>query len=539
MNTTRWVVLGSTSVCLCLRPLGAAAATAQAASCSQADVQAGVDAASGGDTVVVPPGRCTWTTPVVVAKKGIVLEGAGVDQTTIADQSADGALLITGASAAGFVTVTGFTFEKGSSHAGGLIAIDGKEAELAFRVHHVRTLVASCCTRGIETTGVYGLIDHVTFDVTATSGSIQSVSVTGSPDGTDGGFTPWARPLALGTDQAVTIEDDAFNYGTVDEDCIDAYGGARLVVRHNTFRSAHIGFHGFDSGNRRSVFSYEIYGNTFTNDSTTTFRGATLRGGTGVLYDNAYGGTHGSWYDVTMLVYRACPPLDQSAWGACDGTSWELGATDFSAQASRTASVGGGVKFCSLARDTLCRTDTDCAGSGGGTCSTYVDGSGPGGYACRDQIGRTHDQALSPVYGWNNGSVHLGTYDGGYGCGLGLANYLQSGRDYIDGTPMPGYAAYAYPHPLVGGASDAGGSGGSGSDAASGAGGTAMGVGGSAATGGPAPTDGATENAAPASSDANSGCGCSLPAAGGPPGRIALMLALAALRRPKRSASAK
>lgn len=56
----------------------------------------------------------------------------------------------------------------------------------------------------------------------------------------------------------------------------------------------------------------------------------------------------------------------------------------------------------------------------------------------------------APIYAWNNGSVHLGSYDGGFSCGAGLSNYVQSGRDYIDGVPMPGYTAYVYPHQLQG-----------------------------------------------------------------------------------------
>jgi polygalacturonase len=35
-----------------------------AASCSQEDVQAAIDAANDGDTVSVPAGTCTWTTPL-------------------------------------------------------------------------------------------------------------------------------------------------------------------------------------------------------------------------------------------------------------------------------------------------------------------------------------------------------------------------------------------------------------------------------------------------------------------------------------------
>jgi hypothetical protein len=65
--------------------------TINAASCSQVDVQAAIDSANDGDTVVVPAGSCTWTTPsagqpaVAMNSKKIVLQGAGIDQTLITD----------------------------------------------------------------------------------------------------------------------------------------------------------------------------------------------------------------------------------------------------------------------------------------------------------------------------------------------------------------------------------------------------------------------------------------------------------------------
>ena len=51
---------------------------------------------------------------------------------------------------------------------------------------------------------------------------------------------------------------------------------------------------------------WEIYNNTFTNTSSTRLRGATLRGGTGVIYGNTYGGTQ-PWYGLTMLVQSGWP----------------------------------------------------------------------------------------------------------------------------------------------------------------------------------------------------------------------------------------
>ena len=436
--------------CLVFQVYQAHAGTVAASSCAQATIQSAIDSAASGDTVTVPAGSCTWTTSVSISNKGITLRGAGIGQTNITDGTSGQALKINVDSNTHFVDVSGFTFIKSANNSSGMIQMDGTQAVVGFRFHHNRILMASAGARGIVPTSIYGVIDHNTFDVTATDGSIQMISPSGSPDSTDGGFTPWMRPLSLGSINAVFIEDNTFNYGSIAEDCIDSYGGSRIVIRHNTFNNSHIGFHGTDSGNRRSLFSFEIYENTFNNNTSSTFRAATVRGGTGVVYNNKYGGSHGTWYGVILMVYRGTG-LDQSTWGACNGTNWEIGSTDFKSNASRQSSTNGGVKFCSLDRDRVCTSDSTCSAASAGTCSTYFDGSGNAGYPCRDQPGRTHNQALEPVYAWGNtGGVDIGVYDGGTGANIG--NYLQSDRDFVNSSSAkPGYTAFTYPHPLQSG----------------------------------------------------------------------------------------
>jgi hypothetical protein len=75
------------------------------------------------------------------------------------------------------------------------------------------------------------------------------------------------------------------------------------------------------------------------------------------------------------------------------------------------------------------------------------------GYPALWQIGRGKnttnppntgsDQALDPVYCWNNvfknGPVSLSP------------TYIQDGRDFYSNTMKPGYTPYTYPHPLTGG----------------------------------------------------------------------------------------
>jgi len=421
------------------------ATTRTAVSCSDTDVQSSINSAGNGDTVVVPAGNCTWTSRISISGKALVLQGAGIGQTNITDNVSASDALDVSCTTSNFVRVTGFTIIKGTgNHQEGIVQINGPIGNVCFRFDHNRILQGSTGSRGIQLRQVHGLIDHNVFDVTA-SGSVQSVSVTGSNDSTDGGFTPWKAPLTLGTNKAVYIEDNTFSYDNQAEDSIDAYGGARLVIRYNNFNNISIGFHGTDSGNRRSVHSYEIYSNTFTNNSDTRLRGATLRGGTGVIYNNTYGGST-SWYGITLMNYRSCPPLDQSSWGTCNGTNYMLASMSFTAQGSRTSCTSGSgcnVKFCSNARDTVCTLDSQCSG---GTCTTYFDGAGASGYPCRDQVGVTTNQLSSPLYVWNNGSMGIGTYDGGSGCPID--SIIMLNRDYYAGTAKLGYIAYPYPYPL-------------------------------------------------------------------------------------------
>ncbi len=443
---------------IALSVLPGRAVTTNAASCSNIDVQAAINrAAPTGDTVVVPAGSCTWTSTVTIVNKGLTLQGAGIGVTNIDDQGSGGAALnVSGLSDVNFVRVTGFTFIKDTNHSGGMIQFVGNDntnaTELVgFRFDHNRILVPSTGSRGFFPQSIMGLIDNNTFDVTAPNGSNQVVTVDGSSENSDGGWTPWTQPLTLGTNKAVYIEDNTFTVNIADagvEDQIDATSGARLVIRHNQFNNSSVGFHGTDSGSIRSPFSAEVYSNTFTNSSAVHLRGGTMRGGTGVWYNNTYSGSGPSWYGITLMSYRSCPLVGSTyAWGTCDGTKWKLNSIDHTLNVGRVNSVTGTAMWCANHPDTACTTDADCPGS---SCSRYFDGTGASGYPCRDQIGRTHDQALSPVYAWGNtGAVALGSYDGGNtSCDAAIGNALQAGRDFIDNTQMPGYTAYTYPHPL-------------------------------------------------------------------------------------------
>ena len=415
---------------------------------SASDVQAKINNATNGDTVTVPAGSFTWTTTVRISGKAITLQGAGLSASHIIDQGSNGAALVVTCTAAHFVRVTGLEFIKSTAHPGGMIQFNGTNSggndEVGFRFDHCKLNFPTAGGRGVYVTGIFGVIDHNNIVVSG-PGSQQSISVDGSSVNTDGGFTPWTRPLTLGTDKAVYIEDNTFDYTGNDqaEDAIDAYSGARIVVRHNTFLSCTQGFHGTDSGGIRSPHSFEIYNNTYMNNSSHTLRALTVRGGTGVIWGNTYGGSHGNWNGVTLQYYRAYS--SQSGWQQCDGTVWQLGSTDLSSNGSRTCSTNGGVGFNNVDKETL--------GHWGGNYTTGFDGTGLHGYPGRDQPGFTTGQVSSPIYIWNQSpDVGVGTWAGGNPADEALlATFIVEGRDYVRNTPRPGYTPYVYPHPRAGG----------------------------------------------------------------------------------------
>jgi hypothetical protein len=414
---------------------------------SSADVQAKINKARDGDTVTVPPGSFTWTATVRISGKGITLQGAGLSASHIIDQGSGGAALVVTCTAAHFVRVTGLEFIKSTAHPSGMVQFHGTTSggnnEVGFRFDHCKLNFPTTGGRGVYPVGIFGLIDS-NIIVVSGPGPQQTISVDGSPVDTDGGFTPWTRPLTLGTDKAVYIEDNTFDYTGNDqaEDAIDAYSGARIVVRHNTFLSCTQGFHGTDSGGMRSPVSFEIYNNTYTNNSSHTLRYLTVRGGTGVVFNNTYGGTHGIWYGINLQYYRSNPTQAPGDWKQCDGTVWQLGSTNLSSNGSRTCSTNGGVGFNSTNKETL--------GTWRGSYQRGFDGTGLHGYPGRDQPGIGPGQVSQPIYIWNNGPLAPGTWAGGIPADEALlATFIVEGRDYVK-SAKPGYTAYTYPHPRRG-----------------------------------------------------------------------------------------
>ncbi len=392
----------------------------QAQSCSQADVQAAVNAAGEGDIVEIPAGNCTWSTlqantpSVAVAQKGLILQGAGISTTVITDQTGlnwnEVPLRIDGVAGKPF-RITGLTFVgRGSAYYDSFGAVNIYGTAQGFRVDHIEYL--NIAGRSMVVSGkTYGVIDHCQFIHTYGQGIIVS-----DDRGTPQGATAWTEPMSYGTDQAVFLEDNYFEWVEQAADGpIDCKNGGRYVFRYNTVRGSGTGNHGMDSV-PRSCMQMEIYNNDFaTLPAHSSYAGITSRGGSAVIFNNTISGTYQIGLGLTnyrscCYAGAACTPNPDPPHGTCDGTN-------------------------PLDGNTVPTT-------------TYK------GWPCRDQVGRGTNQSAEPVYEWNNtfngADADIILYNNWAGCvNPQVSDHVQLNRDYYNDTVRPGYTPYPYPHPLT------------------------------------------------------------------------------------------
>lgn len=428
---------------------GTHAADQEADTCSNTDIQTAIDAAGDGDTVTVPSGDCTWTGGVTIPDtKGIVLQGAGVDVTTVG-----GDLLRINLGTTTQVTrVTGFTFT--SSIPIRIFSFTSAETQ-EFRIDNNKF------SGGVWVTcRCYGVIDHNQFVATNVFTMVRvfeaAYDLGGGGVFADGGGASWARAESLGTRDAVYFEDNTITITNpaTGNSCLDGRSGGRAVVRNNTIKNVTCGTHDAEIENERGMRQYEVYDNTFIYDDNINTAFMNERGGTGVIADNCFKKTNGMSFTQTGRPYiirisRGNVTGSTDPWAsACDATD----ATD---------------KICLGAVPKVCTSDGDCTGDFAGTC-LRIDGTGSEGNLCRDQLGAGKDNAstgvqdAAPMYFWDNESCSTAGAD----CACSTlentvsvatsrnsATQLQDGRDFFatDNDPMPGYTKFTYPHPLVSG----------------------------------------------------------------------------------------
>ena len=145
-----------------------------------------------------------------------------------------------------------------------------------------------------------GLIDNNYFAFT--TGDVWTVI--GNGDGPDiyapGYSVPvgnYAYTITYGTTNYPYIEHNIVTSsdtgGSRPDGPLDAYGGAKFVMRYNSFTNSGMGgWHGTDSGSYISTYGYEVYGNFmwYTNIGNHWDVAWDSRGGTGMIFSNTIAG---------------------------------------------------------------------------------------------------------------------------------------------------------------------------------------------------------------------------------------------------------
>ena len=319
--------------------------TINATSCSSSAVQAAVNSAATGDTVVIP--ACAQTNWGDNATSGlgslrvtkcIEIKGSGQGVTIIGDNVLkDGttnsmAFSINITCGTGIfklhdITLVGVApdpsiHSKGHIHIAGSSAVPG-----GFRIYNVTLNTPQTQLIATDYVGP-GLVDHVT--VNNCSGGVGGVNMKsmnwggGSNNFGDGS---WSDPTPVaGSANQVYIEDSTWNCsGAAPATAYDGDSGAHWVFRFNTLTDANGGNHGTETSQReRSGRWQEYYKNsyTYTSNEAPDFV-VFLRGGGAVFWGNtinAQGGGINHWVKAYNCRDGSSCASGYPPWGFCNGS---------------------------------------------------------------------------------------------------------------------------------------------------------------------------------------------------------------------------
>ena len=485
-----------------------AAATIQAASPALIDVSRAIASAVDGDTVIVPPGKASWTSGLVITK-GVTLMGQTTtdpinktanDQTIILDnvvRGAGGTPIISVQSVLGkSYRLSGITFSPGSvttSNYNGAIKLLGNSQTVRVDHCHFNNLAHQAVAIRVMDS-VYGVIDHNVIDFNAGGGGGYSIVPSNGGDGN--GDAAWAAPAAYGSSQFIFIEDNCFNNlnyanreyaGSTDDD-----HGARWVYRYNHCYDVEVQTHGTECCRYRGGRAREVYNNDF-HFSVNRAGTIGIRCGGLITHDNTWYGAQPN-HGAIIQAYRMFFKFPNSPWAGASGDNpWDSN-DPHGLYESGTATGGNTTHLIDTTKNwtanqwagytakrlsdngiSLIRSNT----SNTLTVLYYADsGGGPHWTAgdqyqihkvliALDQPGRGQDdliagnrpinrvtrtatwphQALEPCYSWNDRYAPTNAPVNIH-AGPG-APILIEGRDFYNNTPMRGYTPYTYPHPLT------------------------------------------------------------------------------------------
>ncbi len=285
-------------------------------------------AAQDGDIITLPSGTFIWLIGVTITK-GITLQGAGRDNTSI---TGNNTLIVIAPSQAAIdnekmIRVEGITFD-GNNIAPNLIQVLGAGAssttpfkKLAFGNNRLRNAgpVTSSAGAVITIGQVRGVIFNNIFDRCNVI-----LKIMGNDD-----LTEWSNghfPQSYGTADNLFFENNTIQfsstYGNGDAGWTEVGQGARLVMRYNRWNMANAaqseywdvhGFQNWPGNGQTGTMVVEYYGNTLFN--CTGYRWLTHRGTQGLFFNNSFSGSNAS-FEVNQ--YDGCPEDVPGALGVYD-----------------------------------------------------------------------------------------------------------------------------------------------------------------------------------------------------------------------------
>ena len=301
------------------------------------------------------------------------------------------------------IEISGIRFKSGTAACGAHLNLTRTAGGKPIMIHDCRFTPGGDIGRAILVMNNRGIVYRGSFDGGLETGVpvLHHTGITLKWNGEEADRS-WTTPDTMGTNDTTGLNnfyiEDTYFAGA---QCFDFDDNSRTVVRHCLFNNSNLATHGAETS-PKGLRHFELHDNAFLfddlgEDTLNLCRWIWIRGGTGIITDNSM------------------PDLKSQMWG--DGDEIQM-------------------IVMSLRRKCL-----------------YAGWP----YPVPHQVGQGHDgtnSVLDPLYIWNNpGHPRVGMNDhepDEVGRNLRSTNYIKLGRDYYVGVPKPGYAKYAYPHPLRG-----------------------------------------------------------------------------------------
>jgi hypothetical protein len=317
-----------------------------AANASQAEVQACVTAATSGDTIVVPAGSATWSSAIrLPSNKDLTVKGATIVTCTGAAGASDYSCTA-GATTTTLTCSPCFEVDLGASHRiTGFVLTGGSGERISstgnqniskrFRIDHNVLISTAGWTPIRFHGGSNGIHPQGIWDHNRVQGGV-AIHTNGTFDQFEDACSTcqhqiWAEDTPLGnSSKVVYVEANHFVTSTATTNFTDGNYAGRVVIRFNKTEGPSITAFEYHSpqGANRGFQRWETYNNHIVNldAAGTCFHGmASVRGGTGVWFNNAMSGAIGGCnYSVLLDNVRSAWSSSVDGVGPCDGSSpWD------------------------------------------------------------------------------------------------------------------------------------------------------------------------------------------------------------------------